>query len=140
MFKSLVVAVIAIAAAALILGAAFRTAAAPPEGLPACEVAERPAPNSDYSEWDSTLLDPAFTLGRSYEPPDLRTARVAGQQVTLREFVIGPLRSLLAAAAEDGAYVHITSTYRSFADQARLVASNPDSEDAVARAGHSEHQ
>src|SRR5688572_16000350 len=125
-----VVATIFVAAAVLILGAALPAAmapaaTAPPRELPACEVAERPAPNSDYSEWDRTLLDPAFTLGRDYEPPDLRTARIAGQQVTLRDFVIGPLRSLLEAAAREGANVHVTSSYRSFADQARLFAANP---------------
>ena len=140
MLKTLVVAVVAFSAAALSAGTAFPASTAPPAGLPGCEVAERPAPNSDYSEWASTLLDPSFTLGRDYEPPELRTARAAGQQVTLREFVIGPLRSLLSAAAGDGAEVYITSSYRSYGDQARLVASNPDSEDEVARAGHSEHQ
>lgn len=132
--------IIAIGAVALILGAAVTAAKAPPPGLPTCEVAERPAPHDDYSEWAATLLDPAFTLGRSYEPPDLRQATVAGQQVTLRDFVIRPLRELLEAASIDGARVHITSSYRSFADQEWLVATNPGLEDAVARAGHSEHQ
>src|SRR5688572_23004443 len=98
----LLAAVIAIAVAALIVGAAATSATAPPQGLPACEVAERPAPNSEYSEWDKTLLDPGLTLGRSYTPPDLRLARIAGQQVTLREFVIDPLRSLLQAAENEG--------------------------------------
>ena len=135
-----VVPIIAIAAVALILGAARPAATAPPTGLPACEVADRPAPNSDYSQWNETLLDPALTLGRGYKPPDLRRATIAGQPVTLRDFVIGPLRSLVEAAASEGAEIHITSSYRSFADQERLVAANPDSEDEVARTGHSEHQ
>jgi D-alanyl-D-alanine carboxypeptidase len=67
-------------------------------------------------------------------------ARIAGQRVVLRDFVIDPLRSLLEAAAGEGAEVHVTSSYRSFTGQERLVAANPDSEDEVARAGHSEHQ
>jgi D-alanyl-D-alanine carboxypeptidase len=131
---------IALATGAIILGSARAAGVPPPAGLPPCEVAERPAPNSDYSEWDSTLLDPAMTLGRGYKPPDLRVADVLGQQVTLREFVIAPLRSMLAAASEAGVRVWVTSAYRSFADQERLLAINPDSEDEVARAGHSEHQ
>ncbi len=138
MRKTLVV--IAVAAAALILGAARPTTGAPPAGLPACEVAERPAPNSDYSEWDETLLDPGLTLGRGYRPPDLRRATIYGQTVILRDFVIGPLRSLLEAAANAGIQIRITSSYRSFADQEKVLAVNPDSEDEVARAGHSEHQ
>ncbi len=140
MLKLLTVPVLAIAAAALILGAAHPAAAAPPAGLPACEVAERPAPNSDYSQWDETMLDPALTLGRGYVPPDLRVVRISGQQVTLRGFVVGPLRSLFEAAASEGAQIRLTSSYRSFADQEQLVAANPGLEDAVARAGHSEHQ
>src|SRR5688572_22949762 len=136
----LLAAVITIAVAALIVGAAATAATAPPQGLPACEVAERPAPNSDYAEWDKTLLDPGLTLGRSYEPPDIRGASIAGQQVVLREFVIDPLRSLLQAAESDGVQVHVSSSYRSFADQERLFAARPGSEDEVARAGHSEHQ
>jgi D-alanyl-D-alanine carboxypeptidase len=142
----MVVAIIVIGGAALILGAAQpaatapRAATAPPQGLPACEVAERPASNSNYSEWDETLLDPALTLGRGYKPPDLRPARINGQPVTLRDFVIAPLRSLLAAAAGDGRQVSITSAYRSFADQEQVLAANPGFDDAVAHAGHSEHQ
>ena len=139
------IAILTIAVTLLIYGAtihgAARTAAtAPPQGLPACEVADRPAPNSDYTQWDATLLDPAFTLGRTYVPPDLRQATINGQRVTLREFVVEPLRSLLETAAWEGVEVHVTSSYRSFADQALLFASNPGSEDEVARAGHSEHQ
>jgi len=135
-----VVAIIAIAGTSLLFGAARTAATAPPQGLPVCEVAERPAPHSEYAEWDETLLDPALTLGRGYEPPDLREATVAGQRVTLRPFVIRPLRTLLDAAASAGAQVHITSSHRSFADQERLLVANPGLEDAVARAGHSEHQ
>jgi D-alanyl-D-alanine carboxypeptidase len=136
----LLAALTGIAATALIVGAAHPAAAAPPQGLPSCEVAERPALNSGYDQWDETILDPALTLGRDYEPPDLRVARVNGQQVALRDFVIGSLKSLFAAAAGNGVKVRITSAYRSFADQERLLAINPDSEDEVARAGHSEHQ
>lgn len=132
--------IIALAAAALSLGVGPTSAMAPPPGLPTCTVAERPAQHSDYSEWDETLLDPALTLGRGYEPPDLQQATVAAQRVTLRSFVIRPLRALFNAAASEGAQIHITSSYRSFADQERLHAASPGLEDAVARAGHSEHQ
>ncbi len=133
-------AALATAAVTLTLGAASPPRTAPPQGLPACEVAERPAPLSDYSHWDRTVLDPGLTLGRGYLPPDLRELAIRGQQVVLRGFVIGPLRALLEAAASEGAQVHVTSSYRSFADQETLFAANPGSDDMIARPGHSEHQ
>lgn len=132
--------IVAIVAASLLVGAAGTAAIAPPNGIPACAVAERPAPHSSYEEWGRTLLDPAFTLGAAYEPPDLSEVLVGGQPVTLRSFVVGPLRAMLDAAASEGAAVAITSGYRSFKDQKRLLAASPGLDDTIARPGHSEHQ
>ena len=140
MLKFGLVPILAIAAAMLLVGAGRTAETAPPAGLPACAVAERPAAHSQYDEWDRTLLDPALTLGRAYEPPDLVDGVVRGQRVTLRSFVIDPLRALLDTAASEGAVAVITSGYRSFSDQKHLLVASPGLDDSVARPGHSEHQ
>jgi D-alanyl-D-alanine carboxypeptidase-like protein len=133
-------AIVTIVAACLLVGLVGTAATGPPNGIPACAVAERPAPHSGYEEWDRTLLDTAFTLGAAYEPPDLSEVLVSGQPVTLRSFVVGPLRAMLDAAASEGSAVAITSGYRSFKDQKRLLAASPDLDDTIAQPGHSEHQ
>jgi D-alanyl-D-alanine carboxypeptidase len=140
MLKFGLVTILAVVAASLVVGAAGMVANAPPNGIPACAVAERPAPHSSYEEWDRTLLDPAFTLGAAYEPPDLTEVLIGGQRVTVRSFVLGPLRAMLDTGASEGAAVAITSGYRSFKDQKRLLAASPDLDDTIARPGHSEHQ
>jgi D-alanyl-D-alanine carboxypeptidase len=116
----------------------FSTAA--PAGLPACRVADKPARADRYDQWAATLLDPAHTLGPSYVPPDLRLEVAHGQEVVIREFVVQPLEQLLDAAAADGVTLRVTSSYRSYADQLELLASNPDEDDLIALPGHSEHQ
>jgi D-alanyl-D-alanine carboxypeptidase-like protein len=136
----LVLPVLAIAAASLFLGASRNSAIAPPDGLPACATVERPAASAGYDEWDQTLLDPALTLGRAYRPPDLRGVVIDRRTVTLRAFVIAPLRAMIREAAGGGEVITVTSSYRSFDDQARLLATNPGLDDEIARAGHSEHQ
>ncbi|MGI8929149.1 MAG: M15 family metallopeptidase [Candidatus Limnocylindrales bacterium] len=137
---SLIVPILAIAAATLLVGAGQISATAPPTGLPDCSAAERPAAYSGYDEWDRTMLDPGLTLDRSYEPPDLTEAVIRGQRVTLRSFVLAPLRAMLDTAASEEAVVSITSGYRSFTDQKHLLAASPGLDDAIARPGHSEHQ
>lgn len=136
----LLVPILAIAAATLLVGAGRTSGAPPPAGLPACEVADRPAPHRAYDEWDETLLDPALTLGPDYRPPDLRETTVGGRRMTLRAFVVAPLQTMLDAAATEGHAISVTSAYRSFAQQARLLEASPGLDDVVARAGHSEHQ
>jgi len=136
----LLVPILAIAAAALLVGAGRTTASPPPTGLPACEAADRPAPHRAYDEWDETMLDPALTLGPDYRPPDLGETTVGGRRVTLRAFVVAPLKTMLDAAATEGHAISVTSAYRSFGEQERLVAASPGLNDEVARPGHSEHQ
>ncbi len=58
----------------------------------------------------------------------------------MREFVVQPLVEMLDAAARDGVALRVTSSYRSYADQLALLASNPDEDDLIALPGHSEHQ
>lgn len=130
-----------VVSAAVVVPATFGTVGtAAPEGLPACNIAERPARADGYDQWSATLLDPAHTLGMSYIPPDLRHGAIRGQEVTVREFVVEPLTEMLDAAARDGVTIRITSSYRSYADQRALLASNPDEDDLIALPGHSEHQ
>jgi D-alanyl-D-alanine carboxypeptidase len=122
------------------LGRVVQIGPAAPAGLPACRVAERPATPTSYDAWAATLVDPAHTLSPLYEPPDLRRGSVNGSDVTLRKFVLRPLVEMLNAAAADGVTIDVMSSYRSYADQQSLVASNHNSDDLVARPGHSEHQ
>jgi D-alanyl-D-alanine carboxypeptidase len=109
-------------------------------GLPDCSVSEEAAAEADYADWASTLLDPGHTLGPDYRPPDLRRGLVAGQAVKLRAFVLQPLTDMVAAAAADGVTLSVTSSYRSYEFQERLVAENPGQGDLIALPGHSEHQ
>jgi D-alanyl-D-alanine carboxypeptidase len=144
--RSLIVAALAVAAAVAIpltiaaVGMAVRIGPPAPAGLPTCRVADRPVRADGYDQWASTLLDPAHTLGPTYAPPDLRRVLIHGQEVTVREFVIQPLSELLDAAAADGVNIRVTSSYRSYADQLALIASNPEEDDLIAQPGHSEHQ
>ena len=85
-------------------------------------------------------MDPGRTLGRAYRPPDLEAVTIHGRVVTVRAFVVEPLTNLLDAAAAAGNPVVVTSAYRSFAEQERLLAENPGSLDSIALPGHSEHQ
>ena len=133
------IAVVASAAIAT-LGKVVQLGTAAPAGLPACRVADKPARADRYDQWAVTLLDPAHTLKPSYVPPDLRNGMVLGREVTVREFVVEPLTEMLDAAVADGVTIRVTSSYRSYADQLALLASNPDEDDLIALPGHSEHQ
>lgn len=138
---ALVVAVGVAASVALVtFGKVVQIGPATPIGLPDCRIAERPARHAEYDDWAATMLDPAHALRPSYRPPDLRLAIVHGQAVKLRAFVVGPLTEMLDAAASDGVTIRVTSSYRSFEEQQRLVLASPGMDDLVARAGHSEHQ
>jgi zinc D-Ala-D-Ala carboxypeptidase len=135
------VATLSVAAAAVAaMGLFVRVGPAVPVGLPSCTVAESPVEQGDYTDWASTLVDPSHTLGPQYRPPDLRRALIDGQIVKLREFVIGPLQDMVAAAAADGVTLSVTSSFRSFQTQEQLFADNPGMDDLIALPGHSEHQ
>jgi D-alanyl-D-alanine carboxypeptidase len=138
--RILIIPALVVSAAVVVPAAFINVGTAAPEGLPACTVAQRPARADRYDQWSVTLLDPAHTLGPSYMPPDLRHGVVHGQDVTVREFVVEPLAEMLDAAARDGVMLRVTSSYRSYADQLALLASNPDEDDLIALPGHSEHQ
>jgi len=135
-----VVAISLAAAMAAAVGLAVKVGPPVPAGLPACTVGEQPVEAGDYADWASTLLDPSHTLGPTYRPPDLVRAVVGGQVVKLREFVLEPLTDTVDAAAADGVALDVTSSYRSYEFQQRLVTENPGKGDLIALPGHSEHQ
>jgi LAS superfamily LD-carboxypeptidase LdcB len=139
-WRMLIIPALVVSAAIVVPAASITVGTEAPDGLPACKVADRPARADRYDQWSSTLLDPAHTLGPSYMPPDLRHGIIQGQDVTVREFVVQPLAEMLDAAAKDGIRLRVTSSFRSYADQLALLASNPDEDDLIALPGHSEHQ
>jgi D-alanyl-D-alanine carboxypeptidase len=131
---------IAISGLALGFPAIAPAGTAPPATLPACNAGNQLAMSAGYDDWRDTLLDPTYALPDGYRPPDLERQVVAGKPVWLRAFVIGPLRSMLSAAAADGVVISVTSSYRSYDDQIDLEHQLGEVDDLVARAGHSEHQ
>jgi len=135
-----VVALSLAAAMVAAVGLAVKVGPPVPVGLPACTVAEESVDLPDYSDWNSTLLDPSHTLGPNYRPPDLTRAVVGGQVVKLREFVFEPLNEMIAAAAADGVTLTVTSSFRSYEYQQQLFDDNPGMDDLIALPGHSEHQ
>jgi D-alanyl-D-alanine carboxypeptidase len=120
--------------------------ARPPAALPTCRFDDRPASHADYDDWAATLLDTAYTLGPDYVPPDLVLFESGSRDFQLREFVVADLQAMLAAAADDGLTISVSSAYRSYDDQARVLRklTRRTGESAallsVARPGHSEHQ
>jgi D-alanyl-D-alanine carboxypeptidase len=120
--------------------------ARPPAGLPACGFGNLPAGQAAYDDWADTLLDTTFALRPDYEPPDLAAIESAGRSFELRAFVVADLQSMLAAAADQGLTISVSSAYRSYDDQARLLRKltgrlgKSEALLSVARPGHSEHQ
>jgi D-alanyl-D-alanine carboxypeptidase len=116
--------------------------------LPACGVADLPAPHATLDEWRVTLLDTTYGLGRSYEPDDLTSVAEAGiaGEGSVRAVVILDLEALGRAARRAGEKLVVSSAYRSFDAQARTFDSlaraygDAYALRSAARAGHSEHQ
>jgi hypothetical protein len=122
---------------------------------PACRTADgtiltadTPAADRDPAEWDRTLADPIFSLGKGYAPPDLvpvARAGIAGRG-RVRGFVIADLRALDRAARSAGVHLRVVSAYRSYATQRTTFAhwvaigSYRHAVARSARPGHSEHQ
>ncbi len=71
------------------------------------------------SDWDRSLLDTTFRLGRNYAPADLRSTRKAGLNGghKVRSFVLADLRAMAKAARAAGARFAVQSAYRSYATQ-----------------------
>jgi D-alanyl-D-alanine carboxypeptidase len=116
--------------------------------LPACGVADLPAPHATLDEWAVTLLDTTFGLDRSYVPDDLTSvaeADIAGEG-SIRAIAILDLEALGRAARRAEAKLVVSSAYRSFDAQSRTFDSLARSYGeayalrSAARPGHSEHQ
>jgi zinc D-Ala-D-Ala carboxypeptidase len=116
--------------------------------LPACRYDDVPTAFTSPDDWQRTLVDTIYMVGKSYVPPDLVPVTDAGISGNgeVRSLVIGDLRALAMAAKAAGAPIAVQSAYRSYATQvytfnywtqtyghsAALLGS--------ARPGHSEHQ
>jgi D-alanyl-D-alanine carboxypeptidase len=115
---------------------------------PACRYDDVLTRHTAYSDWNRTLLDTIFMVGRSYVPPRLVSVSNAniGGSGRVRRFVIADLRALAAAARQANAAVRVVSAYRSYGTQATLYQREVRrfgvnrARSQVARAGHSEHQ
>jgi zinc D-Ala-D-Ala carboxypeptidase len=132
---------------ALALGAVAPASAAP-DPLPACRYDDVPAAATEYTDWQSTLVDTTFMVSASYAPADLvpvsRAGLVGGD--TVRALLIDDLTRLAADAKGAGATLAVESGYRSYESQVATFQHWVDvsGRDAAlrvsARPGHSEHQ
>ncbi|MBA2718639.1 MAG: M15 family metallopeptidase [Chloroflexi bacterium] len=116
--------------------------------LAPCRADDILALHREPADWARTLLDPTFRLEPDDLPSDLVPVAEAGLRGggSVRLLVIDDLRSLAAAAREDGVTLRVRSAFRSYDDQIRTFASlealngRDWAELSAARAGHSEHQ
>jgi len=113
--------------------------------LPTCAYRDVLAPDAGYGQYPYTLLDTTFKLRRTYAPPDLRAAGVAGGG-QIRSVAVKDLRAMFAAADKAAAPLAVVSSYRSYARQTSTFAywvrveGYQKARLSSARAGHSEHQ
>ena len=135
----LLVAVVASTAAATVVSAG---------STPRCRIGDVLTEHRTSSDWDRSLLDTKFRLGRNYAPADLRSTRKAGLNGghKVRSFVLADLRAMAKAARAAGARFAVQSAYRSYATQRATfshwvtVYGYRRALQLSARAGHSEHQ
>ncbi len=118
-------------------------------GLPACSVDDLPAPDAGYDGWARTLVDTAFRLPATYQPPDLDSVEEAGFEndaLLVRSFVLPGLSALRDAAEDAGHPIGLIAAFRSFTVQKdlfdrRIQSLGPEGAlDRTAQPGHSEHQ
>jgi len=115
---------------------------------PACRYDDVLTGHRGYDEWQKTLVDTIYMVGRDYVPPNLRPVSDAGLTGTgsVRNLVIDDLRAMATAAAAAGAPLAVQSAYRSYDQQASVFNGWVRSDGlqaallASARPGHSEHQ
>jgi D-alanyl-D-alanine carboxypeptidase len=117
-------------------------------GLPPCTRGDEPAADTEYDEWEVTLLDTSLRLPEGYAPPDLVSTSGAGLSggYLVRSIVITDLSALRQAAAAAGVPIDVEAAYRSYQAQEELLTQKTaeEGEDEAlkrtARPGHSEHQ
>lgn len=111
-------------------------------------VRDWPAEHRRYSDWHLTLVDPIYTVGSTYAPPDLAyvtNAGIAGRGM-VRQLVLADLRAMDRAAKAAGIRLRVVSAYRSYATQKATfdywvrVSGYASAIRYSARPGHSEHQ
>lgn len=118
--------------------------------VPACTEADVQVPENPTEEWATVLVDTARALPADYGPDDLHNISEAGFPFTdglaVRSLVVPDLDALRQAAAANGTPLSILAAYRSYAQQADLIARRVGefgeevAGTRVARPGHSEHQ
>jgi len=116
--------------------------------LPACGYSDVETAFTSPDDWQRTLVDTTFMVGRSYVPPDLVPVTDAGisGNGSIRALVIPDLAAMASAANAAGAPIAVQSAYRSYATQVYTFnywTEQYGSSAALlgsARPGHSEHQ
>jgi D-alanyl-D-alanine carboxypeptidase len=124
------------------------TVPAAASALPACVHADRLTPVRQADRVADTLVDTALSVGRRYVPADLVSSSRAGLPAgrRIRAVITADLRAMVRAAGAAGVRLRVNSAYRSYAEQANLLASmvrrmgRSAALLRVARPGHSEHQ
>ncbi len=116
--------------------------------VPECTIGDRLAPHATLDDWDRTLLDTEYALGRDYAPTDLVAVSEAGVHGdgSIRALVVLDLEALGYAARKAGVELSVESAYRSYDAQGRTFDSLVEAYgrafalESAARPGHSEHQ
>ncbi len=116
--------------------------------LPACRYDDVETVFTSPADWQRTLVDTIYMIGKSYIPPDLVPVTDAGINGNgeIRSFVIPDLRDMAEAAKAAGTPIAVQSAYRSYATQIYTFSywTQEYGSDAAllgsARPGHSEHQ
>jgi D-alanyl-D-alanine carboxypeptidase len=99
--------------------------------LPDCSIGDRLAPHATIDDWDRTLLDTEYALGRDNAPTDLVAVTETGiaGDGSVRALVVLDLEALGYAARRAGVKLSVESAYgQEFALE------------SAGRPGHSEHQ
>ena len=118
--------------------------------LPKCGTREVAALVIGYDDWNLTLVDTNYTVGKGYVPPDLKDVGGGGSGfywgTMVRAVAVPDLRAMVAAARSAGAPLAVFSSYRDYRTQVwtyNYWVNTLGAQTAAlssARAGHSEHQ
>jgi zinc D-Ala-D-Ala carboxypeptidase len=138
----------ALALAVSVVAASQSAAFAAVASLPDCAYDDVMTAYHSYSDWQFTLLDTTFKVGRKYVPPKLVSvskARIKGDG-QVRKLVLQDLYDLKYAAWKAGNPIAVASAYRSYDIQKATFNywvdkySYDQALKTSARPGHSEHQ
>ena len=118
--------------------------------LPECKIGDLTTEKASPDDWQRSIVDTERALPADYDPGALSSAADAGftgisAKYEVRTSMIGDLKALREAAADNGTPIDLIAAYRSVEDQAALyqkrVAEDGEAETQkkTARPGHSEH-